>query len=100
MHYLPGAKRLAVGGGRNRMMTLMWLGYRNALQFKEAEWDEENQKYVNGDIALNTPGKPVWDDIPPDTSRQGWVDKTKRWEDAWRQGLELRLGEVYTAVFE
>jgi hypothetical protein len=99
MHYLPGAKRLAVGGGRNRMLTLMRLGYRNALQFKEAEWDEENQKYVNGDIALNTPGKPVWDDIPPDTSRQGWVDKTKRWEDAWRQGLKLTLGEVYAAVF-
>jgi hypothetical protein len=99
MHYLPGAKRLAIGGGRNRMLTLMRLGYRNSLQFKQAEWDEANQKYINGDIALNTPGKPVWDDIPPDTSRQGWVDKTKRWEDAWRQGLKLTLGEVYAAVF-
>ena len=100
MHYLPGAKCLAVGGGRNRMLALMRLGYRNAAQLKEAEWDEQNQKYANGDIALNTPGKPVWDDIPPDTSRQGWVDKTKRWEDAWRQGLKLTLGEVYAAVFK
>jgi hypothetical protein len=99
IHYLPGAKCLAIGGGRNRLLALMRLGYRNLGQLHEAEWDEENQKYVKGDIALNTPGKPVWDDIPPDTSRQGWVDKTKRWEDAWRQGLKLTLGEVYWAVF-
>jgi len=77
----------------------MWLGYRNAAQLKEAGWDEENQKYANGDIALNTPGGPVWDDIPPDISRRGWVDKTKRWEGAWRQGPRLTLGEVYAAVF-
>lgn len=100
VHFLPDAKRLAIGGGRNRMLTLMRLGFRNAAQLKEAEWDEKNQKYVNGDIAFNTPGNPVWDDIPPDTSRQGWVDKTKRWDDAWAQGLKLSLGEVYAAVFE
>lgn len=99
IHYLPEAKRLAIGGGRNRLLALMRLGYRNAAQFKQAEWDEENQKYVDGDIVINSPGKPVWDDIPPDTSRQGWVDKTKRWEDAWRQGLKLTLQDVYEAVF-
>lgn len=99
IHYLPEAKRLAIGGGRNRLLTLMRLGYRNVAQLKEATWDEENQKYVGGDVAINSPGKPVWDDIPPDTTRQGWVDKTKRWEDAWRQGLKLTLGEVYWAVF-
>ena len=100
IHYLPAAKCLAVGGGRNRLLALMRLGYRNAAQIKEAEWDEENQSYVNGDIVINTPGKPVWDDIPPDTSRQGWVDKTKRWEDAWRQGLRFTLRDLYEAVFE
>lgn len=99
IHFLSSAKCLAVGGGRNRMLTLMKLGFRNAKQFKQAEWDEENKKYVNGDIAINFPGKPVWDDIPPDTSKQGWVDKTKRWEDAWRQGLKLTMGEVYDAIF-
>ncbi|MEE8167709.1 MAG: hypothetical protein V3T58_02410 [Candidatus Hydrothermarchaeales archaeon] len=99
IHYLPEAKCLAIGGGRNRLLTLMRLGYRNAMQFKQAEWDEANKKYVNGDIAINYPGKPVWDDIPPDTSKQGWVDKTKRWEDAWRQGLRLTMGEVYKAIF-
>jgi hypothetical protein len=82
IHYLPAAKCLAIGGGRNRLLTLMRLGYRNAVQLKEA------------------PGKPVWDDIPPDTSRQGWVDKTQRWEDAWRQGLRLTLGDIYRAMFE
>ncbi len=75
IHYLPEARRLAIGGGRNRLLALMRLGY------------------------INYPGKPVWDDIPPDTSRQGWVDKTKRWEDAWRQGLKLTLKDVYEAVF-
>ncbi|MFQ5953778.1 MAG: hypothetical protein ACE5JZ_01780 [Kiloniellales bacterium] len=99
VHYLPAAKCLAIGGGRNRLLTLMRLGYRNLAQLKRAEWDQANERYVNGDIVLNTPGKPVWDDIPPDTSKQGWVDKTKRWEDAWRQGLRLTLGEVYKAVF-
>ena len=99
IHYLPGAKCLAIGGGRNRLLTLMRLGFRNAMQLKHAEWDEANQKYVNGDIVINSPGKPVWDDIPPDTSRQGWVDKTKRWEDAWRQGLRLTLGDIYRALF-
>ena len=39
-------------------------------------------------------------DIPPGTTDQGWVDKTKRWEDAYRQGLRLTMGEVYRAVFE
>jgi hypothetical protein len=100
IHYLPEAKRLAIGGGRNRLLALMRLGYRNAAQLKQAEWDEESQKYVNGDIVINYPGQPVWDDIPPDTSRQGWVDKTQRWEDAWRQGLKLSLKDVYEAVFE
>ncbi len=100
MHYLPEAKRLAAGGGRNRLLTLMRLGYRNAKQLREATWDEANQCYVNGDIAINTPGNPVWDDIPPDTTRQGWVDKTTRWTDAWKQGLKLTLGEVYDAVFK
>lgn len=99
VHFLPEAKCLAIGGGRNRMLALMRLGYRNALQLRQAAWDEENQRYVDGDIAINYPGKPVWDDIPPDTSLQGWVDKTRRWEDAWRQGLRLTLGEVYDAVF-
>ena len=99
LHYLPKAERLAIGGGRNRMLTLMRLGYKNAMQFKQAEWDEANKKYVNGDIIINYPGKPVWDDIPPGTSKQGWVDKTKRWEDAWSQGLRLTIGEVYTAIF-
>ncbi len=54
---------------------------------------------MNGDIAINYPGKPVWDDIPPDTSKQGWVDKTKRWDDAYQQGLRLTMGEVYKALF-
>lgn len=99
IHYLPEAKCLAIGGGRNRLLTLMRLGYRNLAQLKEASWDEENEKYANGDVAINSPGKPVWDDIPPDTTRQGWVDKTTRWADAWRQGLRLTLGEVYEAVF-
>jgi len=99
MHYLPEAKCLAVGGGRNRLLTLMKLGFGNAMQLKQAEWDEANKKYVNGDIVINYPGKPVWDDIPPGTSKQGWVDKTKRWEDAWRQGLKFTMGEVYKAVF-
>jgi hypothetical protein len=99
IHYLPGAKCLAVGGGRNRLLTLMRLGYRNAMQFKQAEWDEANQRYVGGDIAINYPGKPVWDDIPPTTSKQGWVDKTKRWDDAYSQGLRLTMGEVYKAIF-
>ena len=99
IHYLPNAKRLAVGGGRNRMLALMKLGFRNARQFKLADWDEAGQRYVNGDIVFNTPGKPVWDDIPPDTSKQGWVDKTKRWDDAYKQGLRLTMGEVYKALF-
>ena len=99
IHYLPEAKCLAVGGGRNRLLTLMRLGYRNAKQLKQAEWDKANQKYTDGDIVINYPGKPVWDDIPPDTSKQGWVDKTKRWDDAYRQGLRLTIGEVYKAIF-
>lgn len=99
IHYLPNARRLAVGGGRNRMLALMKLGFRNAKQFKQADWDEASQRYVNGDIVINTPGKPVWDDIPPDTSKQGWVDKTKRWDDAYQQGLRLTMGEVYKALF-
>jgi len=99
IHYLPEAKCLAVGGGRNRLLALMRLGFKNARQLKEAEWDQENEKYVDGDIVINHPGSPVWDDIPPDTSKQGWVDKTKRWEDAWRQGLKLTMGEVYRAIF-
>jgi len=99
IHYLPGAKCLAVGGGRNRLLTLMRLGYRNAMQLKQAEWDEANQRYVGGDIVINYPGKPVWDDIPPTTSKQGWVDKTKRWDDAYRQGLRLTMDEVYRAIF-
>ena len=99
IHYLPEAKCLAIGGGRNRLLTLMRLGYKNAMQLRQAEWDEANKKYVNGDIAINYPDKPVWDDIPPDTSKQGWVDKTKRWEDAWRQGLRLTMEDVYNAIF-
>lgn len=99
IHYLPGAKCLAVGGGRNRLLTLMRLGYRNAMQLKQAEWDEANQRYVGGDIVINYPGKPVWDDIPPTTSKQGWVDKTKRWDDAYGQGLRLTMREVYRAIF-
>ncbi len=99
IHYLPQAKCLAAGGGRNRLLALMRLGYRNAMQFKQAEWDEAEQRYVDGDIAINFPGKPVWDDIPPDTSKQGWVDKTKRWDDAYKQGLRLTIGDVYKAIF-
>lgn len=99
IHYLPQAKCLAAGGGRNRLLTLMRLGYRNAMQLKQAEWNEAEQRYVDGDIAINFPGKPVWDDIPPDTSKQGWVDKTKRWDDAYKQGLRLTIGEVYKAIF-
>ncbi len=99
IHHLPAAKCLAVGGGRNRLLALIKLGYRNAMQFKQAEWNEERKKYVNGDIVINYPGQPVWDDIPPDTSKQGWVDKTRRWEDAWRQGLRLTIGDVYKAIF-
>jgi hypothetical protein len=99
IHYLPEAKCLAVGGGRNRLLTLMRLGYRNAMQLKQAEWDEANQRYAGGDIVINYPGKPVWDDIPPTTSKQGWVDKTKRWDDAYRQGLRLTMGEVCRAIF-
>ena len=99
IHYLPQAKCLAAGGGRNRLLALMRLGYRNAMQLKQAAWDEAEQRYVNGDIAINYPGKPVWDDIPPDTSKQGWVDKTKRWDDAYSQGLRLTIGEVYKAIF-
>ena len=33
------------------------------MQFKQAEWDEANKRYVDGDIVINYPGKPVWDDI-------------------------------------
>ncbi len=99
VHFLPVAKCLTAGGGRNRLMTLMRLGYRNATQFKNAQWDENNKRYVNGDIVINYPGKPVWDDIPPGTTTQGWVDKTRRWEDAYRQGLRLTMGEVYKAIF-
>lgn len=99
LHYIPKAKCLAIGGGRNRMLALMKLGYRNAMQLKEAEWDDQKKKYANGDIVINYPGKPVWDDIPPGTTKQGWVDKTKRWEDAWKQGLKLTMGEVYKAIF-
>lgn len=99
IHFLPAAKCLAAGGGRNRLMTLMRLGYRNAMQLTQATWDETNKKYVNGDIVINYPNKPVWDDIPPGTTTQGWVDKTKRWEDAYRQGLRLTMGEVYKATF-
>ncbi len=100
LHYLPAAKCLAAGGGRNRLMTLMRLGFRNAMQLRQARWDEESKKYVDGDIVVNFPGKPVWDDIPPGTTEQGWVDKTKRWEDAYLQGLRLTMGEVYRAVFK
>jgi hypothetical protein len=99
IHMLPEAGCLAVGGGRNRLLALMRLGFRNAKQLREAAWDEANKRYVGGDIAINYPGKPVWDDIPPDTSRQGWVDKTGRWTDAWKQGLRLTMGEVYRALF-
>lgn len=99
IHYLARAKRLAIGGGRNRMLALMKLGYRNAMQFRRARWDETKRKYVNGDIAINYPGQPVWDDIPPDTSKQGWVDKTTRWDDAYQQGLRLTMGEVFKAIF-
>ena len=99
IHYLPEAKCLAVGGGRNRLLTLMRLGYRNAMQLKQAEWNEANQRYAGGDIVINYPEKPVWDDIPPTTSKQGWVDKTKRWDDAHRQGLRLTMGEAYRAIF-
>ncbi len=99
LHYLPAAERLAIGGGRNRMLAMMRLGYKNVKQLKEAEWDETDKKYVNGDVVINYPGRPVWDDIPPGTTKQGWVDKTKRWEDAWRQGLKLTIGEVYQALF-
>ncbi|MDA2933783.1 hypothetical protein MYX82_05515 [Acidobacteria bacterium AH-259-D05] len=98
--YLHAANCLAAGGGRNRLMTLMRLGFRNARQLKEAKWNEATQKYVGGDIVINYPGKPVWDDIPPGTTQQGWVDKTKRWEDAYRQGLRLTMGEAYEAIFE
>jgi len=100
LHYLSSANCLAAGGGRNRLMTLMRLGFRNARQLKQAKWDEAAKKYVGGDIVINYPGKPVWDDIPPGTEQQGWVDKTKRWEDAYRQGLRLTMGEVYQAIFE
>ncbi len=100
IHFLPSAACLAAGGGRNRLMTLMRLGYRSAMQLKQARWDETDMKYVDGDIVINYPNKPVWDDIPPGTTTQGWVDKTKRWEDAYRQGLRLTMGEVYRAVFK
>jgi len=100
LHYLPTAQRLAAGGGRNRLMTLMRLGYRNARQLKQATWDESQKKYVNGDIVINYPGKPVWDDIPPGTTEQGWVDKTRRWDDAYRQGLRLTMGDVYREIFK
>ena len=99
VHLLVEAGCLAVGGGRNRILALMRLGFRNARQLREAAWDETNKKYVGGDIVINRPRKPVWDDIPPDTSRQGWVDKTARWTDAWKQGLRLTMGEVYVALF-
>ncbi len=100
IHFLPAANCLAAGGGRNRLMTLMRLGFRNAMQLRQATWDEPNKKYVNGDIVINFPGKPVWDDIPPGTTTQGWVDKTKRWDDAYRQGLRFTMGEVYKAIFD
>ena len=100
LHFLPNAKCLAAGGGRNRLMTLMRIGYRNAMQLRQAKWDKTEKRYVNGDIVINYPDKPVWDDIPPGTTTQGWVDKTKRWEDAYQQGLRLTMGEVYKAIFE
>ena len=99
IHFLPNANCLAAGGGRNRLMTLMRLGFGNAMQLQQAIWDEENIKYVDGDIVINSPGNPVWDDIPPGTTKQGWVDKTKRWDDAYAQGLRLTMGEVYKAIF-
>ncbi len=99
VHYLPAANCLAAGGGRNRLMTLMRLGFRNARQLKEAKWDHSSGRYVGGDIVINYPGEPVWDDIPPGTTEQGWIDKTKRWEDAYRQGLRLTTGEIYRAIF-
>jgi len=99
IHHLPVAKCLAIGGGRNRILALMNVGFCNAKQLKEAEWDEQNKEYVNGDITINYPGKPVWDDIPPGTDRQGWVDKTKRWDDAYAQGLRFKVGELYEAIF-
>lgn len=99
LHFLPAADCLAAGGGRNRLMTLMRLGFRNAKQFKQAAWDKTKKKYTNGDIVINTPGNPVWDDIPPGTTEQGWVDKTKRWEDAYKQGLRLTMGEIFEALF-
>lgn len=100
LHFLTSAKCLAAGGGRNRLMTLMRIGYRNAMQLRQAKWDKTKKRYVNGDIVINYPDKPVWDDIPPGTTTQGWVDKTKRWEDAYQQGLRLTMGEVYKAIFE
>ncbi|MDA2924783.1 hypothetical protein MYX65_09045 [Acidobacteria bacterium AH-259-L09] len=100
IHYLPAANCLAAGGGRNRLMTFMRLGFINAKQLKQAKWDGTSRKYVGGDIVINYPGKPVWDDIPPGTAQQGWVDKTRRWEDAYRQGLRLTMGEVYKVIFE
>lgn len=100
LHYLPKAKCLAIGGGRNRMITLMKFGYCSAKQFKEAEWDEENKKYINGDIVINYPDKPVWDDIPPGTDKQGWVDKTRRWDKAYEEGLRFKVGNLYKAIFK
>lgn len=100
LHFLPEANCQAAGGGRNRLMTLMRLGYRNAKQLKQARWDENQEKYVDGDIVINYSGTPIWDDIPPGTTVQGWVDKTKRWQDAYNQGLRLTMGEVYKAMFK
>ncbi len=54
------------------------LGYKNAKQLRKAVWDKNQKRYINGDNVINNPGKPVWDDFPPGTTQQGWVDKTKR----------------------
>jgi hypothetical protein len=100
LHYLPKAKCLAIGGGRNRIVTLMKFGYWNAKQLKEAVWDEASKKYLNGDVIINTPGKPVWDDVPGRTDIQDWVDKTKRWDDAYAAGLRFKVRDIYNILFK
>lgn len=100
LHYLPKAKCLAIGGGRNRIVTLMRFGYFNAKQLKEAVWNDEKKKYVDGDVIINYPGKPVWDDVPGRTDIQDWVDKTKRWDDAYAAGLRFKVRDIYNMLFK
>ena len=99
-HYGPGYFSIDSETGILTSHFGMGVFWYSAKQFKEAEWDEENKKYIKGDIVINYPDKPVWDDIPPGTDKQGWVDKTRRWDKAYEEGLRFKVGDIYKAIFK